>query len=263
MSQPTQGFRGALSTRVVIAGTQGQLLVYKGTPGAGNLELSISSSAGTDPYGNAFPAGIGLHSVAGGPDVIGQLQWSLDNVVPNAAIFAGPVLPGLTLQGDTVIPGNKVHVRGEFSVNAGRAGGYLTESHTLTIVSLANNTLTNWPLTGEVNNAWDSDYPSGMSGTTTATWTCPVAGYYWAEIVGSSTANPVPSGTNGFLRILKNGATWAQRGSSGTVNPDGAGIVVGRMDLFAINDTLTFQADQATGGALANVKADVHIRRMV
>lgn len=38
---------------------------YFGTPAFGNLALSITPSAGTDQFGNAFPAGISL-SVNGG-----------------------------------------------------------------------------------------------------------------------------------------------------------------------------------------------------
>ena len=41
-------------------GTAGDILVYDGTPGAGNLMLSISPAAGTDTFGNDYPAGIGV-----------------------------------------------------------------------------------------------------------------------------------------------------------------------------------------------------------
>lgn len=52
-------FRGRL---VVIFGTSSNgsvgLFVYSGTPAAGNLVASITSSAGTDPYTNAYLSGI-------------------------------------------------------------------------------------------------------------------------------------------------------------------------------------------------------------
>jgi hypothetical protein len=54
-------FRGRL---VVISGssTNGSngLFVYSGTPGFGNLILSISAVAGTDQFGNPYPAGLNL-----------------------------------------------------------------------------------------------------------------------------------------------------------------------------------------------------------
>lgn len=39
----------------------GSAYYYNGTPGAGNLIMSVSSAAGTDPYGNAVVAGLGVY----------------------------------------------------------------------------------------------------------------------------------------------------------------------------------------------------------
>lgn len=53
---------------IVIRGgstTQGQVFVYNGTPAAGNLMLSISPTAGTDEFGNAYVAGEGLYGSTG------------------------------------------------------------------------------------------------------------------------------------------------------------------------------------------------------
>lgn len=58
MSAPSEGFHGALGTTVVVAGGGSQILVYNGTPGPGTLIFAVSSSAGTDAYGNTFKAGI-------------------------------------------------------------------------------------------------------------------------------------------------------------------------------------------------------------
>jgi hypothetical protein len=43
----------------------GEALYYNGTPGPGALFLSIAAEAGTDDYGNTYPAGLSLHSDQG------------------------------------------------------------------------------------------------------------------------------------------------------------------------------------------------------
>lgn len=45
--------------------TQGLVLMYNGTPALGNLFLSISPTAGTDAFGNAYVAGEGLYGANG------------------------------------------------------------------------------------------------------------------------------------------------------------------------------------------------------
>ncbi|MFJ3812584.1 hypothetical protein ACIPWE_40275 [Streptomyces sp. NPDC090073] len=52
---------------VTIRGGQvvgGTALYYNGTPAAGNLIMSISASAGTDPYGNSYVAGVGVYGAS-------------------------------------------------------------------------------------------------------------------------------------------------------------------------------------------------------
>lgn len=48
---------------VIRGGTtvSGLALYYNGTPAAGNLILSIAAAAGTDAFGNAYPAGLGVY----------------------------------------------------------------------------------------------------------------------------------------------------------------------------------------------------------
>lgn len=53
---------------VVIRGgtvVSGLALYYNGTPATGNLILSIAAAAGTDAYGNAYPAGLGVFGTDG------------------------------------------------------------------------------------------------------------------------------------------------------------------------------------------------------
>lgn len=56
-------FRGRL---VVVSGTSTNgsngIFVYSGTPGLGNLILSIAAVAGADQYGNTYPAGLNLET---------------------------------------------------------------------------------------------------------------------------------------------------------------------------------------------------------
>lgn len=62
----TPGSTGqVVATRVIIIGPGGELLVYSPTAGAGNLILSIAGSAGTDAFGNSFPAGLTVGPPAG------------------------------------------------------------------------------------------------------------------------------------------------------------------------------------------------------
>jgi len=50
----------AISLIVLTEATAGYsgIFGYSPTPGAGNLVFSVAADAGTDPYGNAYPAGV-------------------------------------------------------------------------------------------------------------------------------------------------------------------------------------------------------------
>jgi hypothetical protein len=47
-----------VANKVIIIGDTGGLFVYAPTPAAGNLIASIAAEAGTDQFGNSYPAGI-------------------------------------------------------------------------------------------------------------------------------------------------------------------------------------------------------------
>ena len=57
-----------VASRVIIIGTGGELLVYTPTAAAGNLLVSIAGSAGTDSFGNSYPAGLSV-GLPGGPQI--------------------------------------------------------------------------------------------------------------------------------------------------------------------------------------------------
>ena len=80
---------------VVIRGGEtigGSFLLYNGTPGAGNLVASISATAGTDPFGNAYGAGLNLGSQTGahfGVDPSGNVY-----IVNSADLIVMKIVPG-------------------------------------------------------------------------------------------------------------------------------------------------------------------------
>lgn len=60
--------------RVIIAGSQGQILIYQNAVGPNNLIGSWSGAAGVDAVGNAYPQGFSLVNGA-----LGKIQWALEN----------------------------------------------------------------------------------------------------------------------------------------------------------------------------------------
>ena len=57
--------QGTITTNtVVLDGATGSVLVYSGTPAAGNLIASIAATGGTDAFGNAYVGGITAYSGA-------------------------------------------------------------------------------------------------------------------------------------------------------------------------------------------------------
>lgn len=86
-----------VAQRVIIIGTGGELLVYSPAAGAGNLILSIAGSAGTDSFGNTFPAGLTV-GPSTGPQVEINSTGGIGRVTitPGSTAFAGGLLEGAT-----------------------------------------------------------------------------------------------------------------------------------------------------------------------
>lgn len=84
--------------QVIIAGPNGQLLVYTPTVGLGNLIASVRATAGTDPSGNAFLPGIVGYSQAGGTFFATQVGGT--GLAATTAFYTAPAAGGpWTLQG--------------------------------------------------------------------------------------------------------------------------------------------------------------------
>jgi hypothetical protein len=78
--------RGTFSGTDFIINTAG-IFFYNGTPANGNLVLSVSAMAGTDAFGNAYPAGISvvasiqtMPAMENGWSVAGHAKYILDPV---------------------------------------------------------------------------------------------------------------------------------------------------------------------------------------
>ena len=60
--------------------TDSTSLYYNGTPATGNLVASISATAGTDPYGNTYLAGVNVYAVSNGQNVFANLNGGAVNM---------------------------------------------------------------------------------------------------------------------------------------------------------------------------------------
>lgn len=78
---------------VIRGGTvvSGKSLYYNGTPAAGNLVGSISATAGTDSFGNAYLAGFTVYDTSGS-GLYTQMQPDGDLALGYSSVFANPGL---------------------------------------------------------------------------------------------------------------------------------------------------------------------------
>lgn len=79
----------------------GTAFYYNGAPGLGKLVMSIAATAGTDPYGNAYTAGVGVYGTA---DKVTARSTSGDTVTLTAdapSYVSDTVSPGITFRKST------------------------------------------------------------------------------------------------------------------------------------------------------------------
>lgn len=98
--------QGVISgTLIQLVSGSGLLAVYNGPPDSGDLIGSWSSSAGTDPYGNSYPAGLAITN-ASGQQVVGQFsQQSTFNVTTAISDTLEAVLQLVSEDANETIPG--------------------------------------------------------------------------------------------------------------------------------------------------------------
>lgn len=189
-------FRGT----VVINSAGTALLVYDGTPAAGNLILSLSAFAGNDVYGNNYPGGICTTNANGTASNAGYTaRWNptdpLSGVQPLSLAFINNLQCGLISQpelivesatsdlvleagpasflralADNIFIGQAGAALSKMQFGAGAPGGYYHEDGNLSGgITTGGTTFDLQPISGL------SDYGTAISGTT---WTAPVTAVY-------------------------------------------------------------------------------------
>lgn len=163
----------------------GTALYYAGTPAAGNLRYSISDTAGTDPYGNAYGRGVIAYAIGFTGDVgladgalrLGHASTNFTN--------GGLVRQGLTFGGDIILDtgtGDATHTDAAALQLAAGQGSQTTGSATTPRAVLL-----------DVNVTSDADLLlSGSIVKTNAagtpyTWQTPAYGANWAAGPGGGT----------------------------------------------------------------------------
>jgi len=142
-------------TQIIASGASGEILVYSGTPAAGNLIGSVSGAAGTDAQGNAYLRGTTSYTNGG----LFFSAVSLDSGVVNwykAATGAGPwtAEAGIGFSFNNITGGGLT-----LTAPAGLSGALNTPqalSGSIATLPTDNNTGTGW-VSGErafMNNNW-------------------------------------------------------------------------------------------------------------
>lgn len=93
----------SISAATFIAyGTNGEVLIYAGTPAAGNLLMTVSPSTGSDSFGNDWDQGVQLTALAGLSNLFSVVNTSGDTL---AAIDDAGNISAAVIAGDDVTAG--------------------------------------------------------------------------------------------------------------------------------------------------------------
>lgn len=122
------GWNEGIPAFVVVAGPSSGLFVYSPSEGQGNLVASLSSFAGTDQFGNSFPAGISV--TAGIMSGITMSASTLTNIILTASSIANSVLQNSTMNGGTA---DEVYIK--FDSGGGYLEGFTSSTTTVTLTS--------------------------------------------------------------------------------------------------------------------------------
>lgn len=200
-------FRGTIAGNGYILNTAGVFL-YQGTPAANNIVGSWTSSAGTDEFGNVYPAGLTLYD--GVSNTITNFFGGPDNLVYN---ISGSEWVGFFLGNLLLAAGDP---NGPRVLSDSGAISIIGDNSAITISSPVNATLADhsvlWMSAGNsASNTGDVDYaharldfsdfwlsgtmrktfvPAGQSTPTPVTAHAPIMGTGWATGPGGGGAYP-------------------------------------------------------------------------
>ncbi len=201
--------------QLIADGTQGQVLIYNGVPGAGNLVGSWSGAAGTDAYGNSYPSGIsattGTFSGSGmtGADITAS---TFDSGSVTSSSISNPAISGGTIS--------------ETQITFDQVGGvllvYSTTTTTVTLTSGTSWTASAGTYTQGKVECWGAD-ASGSGGSTSYGGEAGGGGAYSCE-----PSYPLTPG-NVYSTAIGAGGTGVYTGSAGNNGGqtafDGGGVV--------------------------------------
>jgi hypothetical protein len=166
----------------VVSGTS---LYYNGAPAAGNLTLSLASTAGVDPFGNTYPAGYAWHN---GADVIYAQDTSGNVTVGSTAANSALINPA---DGEHIIQANDADGDLAFNLNANTGAITLLQNGLNTYVLLPTS-LNNNSTSGGI--AFGSISAAGQEPTTTQVANSARVGLNNAG-VGLNLLSPAPATT--------------------------------------------------------------------
>lgn len=121
----TQGYSNpslVVANKVIVFGPNQGVFVYNGTPAAGNLEISIAATAGTDNFGNSYPSGLSVGESGDAAQVqlipsTGHQSAEITFPVPSLGLsnvpnMAGGLVSGTPNYADLVISGPALNTAG-------------------------------------------------------------------------------------------------------------------------------------------------------
>jgi hypothetical protein len=217
---------GATNTqaRLVLDGVRGAIFLYQNGGPVGALILSIARSAGTDPYGNTYPAGIST----------------------SVGSISGATIIGSTIESSSLAPGVKIDSSGDIIVynSHGAIVYYLSPSHDGFFVYADTGSATQGALIG----SW-----AGKSGTDPVNATSYPQGIYITQgeitgtdyIINSSGAffyNGTP--TTGNLAI----SITTSIGTDGFSNAYDAGVTVYPANALGAGYGVNYAGEYSAGG---------------
>lgn len=219
----------------------GVSLWYTGTPAAGNLFLSIAAAAGTDQYGNHYPAGVTMYS-GGTPSaqIDPSLSFTGPSFVSHGSQFPVPIkaaLSGGALMFDSDDAGNPVSVGPAMNVSY-TAVSHLLRTRMQSGAPLSTSTNALWDL----NSSSDSDVANVNFWTTDAT-ALDVRNNGVSQPRGIVNATPQPASVTGITttatEVINTGSITflANRAYEISVNVYGGSTVAGDTIGYSLHKT--------------------------